>query len=67
MNKRDLITALAERADISKSSAEEVVDTVFDAMAAAFARGDGDDDGEHADDTPPWEDQASEPAAESAA
>ncbi len=37
------------------------------AERAAFARGDGDDDGEHADDTPPWEEPASEPAAESAA
>jgi len=41
MTKQQLVIALAERAGITKSSAELVVNGVFDSMSEALARGEG--------------------------
>lgn len=40
MNKGDLITAIADSADISKSSAAEALDATLGAIGEALARGD---------------------------
>ncbi len=41
MTKSELIDAVAERTQITKSRAEQVVNCVFDAMTAALERGEG--------------------------
>src|SRR5262245_5576533 len=41
MTKSELIEAVAQRSNITKSRAELVVNCVFDAMTAALERGDG--------------------------
>lgn len=40
MNKNDLITAVAERAGLTKSSATKAVDSTFDVIASALSKGD---------------------------
>ena len=40
MNKNDLILAVAERAGLTKSSAAKAVDSTFDVIASALAKGD---------------------------
>lgn len=40
MNKNDLISAVAEAADLSKADSEKAVTAVFDAIASAIARDD---------------------------
>lgn len=40
MNKNDLIAAVAERAGLTKSSAAKAVDSTFDVIASALAKGD---------------------------
>ena len=41
MTKSDLIATLAARSDITNSRAEQVVDTLFDAMSEALVDGEG--------------------------
>jgi integration host factor subunit beta len=41
MTKSELIDAVAQRTKITKSRAEQVVNTVFETMTAAMERGDG--------------------------
>ena len=41
MTKSELIDAVAERTQITKSRAEQVVNCVFDAMTASLERGEG--------------------------
>lgn len=41
MTKSELIDAVAQRTNITKSRAEQVVNTVFDTMTAAMERGEG--------------------------
>lgn len=41
MTKSELIDAVARRSKITKSRAEQVVNCIFDAMAASLERGDG--------------------------
>jgi DNA-binding protein HU-beta len=40
MNKTELISAVADRADVSKKEAEKVVASVFDSIADALKQGD---------------------------
>jgi integration host factor subunit beta len=41
MTKSELVDAIAARANLSKTRAEQVVNSVFDAMAEALKQGDG--------------------------
>jgi len=41
MTKSELIDAVAQKSNITKSRAEQVVNTVFDSMTAALERGEG--------------------------
>ncbi|SKA37662.1 HU family DNA-binding protein [Consotaella salsifontis] len=40
MNKNELVSAVAEKADLSKQQATQAVDAVFDAISGAMAKGD---------------------------
>ncbi len=40
MNKTDLVAAIAKKADISKSKAEEALNAMVDAVTAALKKGD---------------------------
>ncbi|MBS2938411.1 MULTISPECIES: HU family DNA-binding protein [Nocardioides] len=40
MNKRELVDAVAEKTDLSKSDAEKALDAVFGAVASALEAGD---------------------------
>jgi DNA-binding protein HU-beta len=40
VNKNDLITAVAERAGLTKSSATKAVDSTFDVITSALSKGD---------------------------
>ncbi|MBO0663421.1 HU family DNA-binding protein [Jiella sp. MQZ9-1] len=40
MNKNDLVSAVAEQAELSKQQAGAAVDAVFDAIEASMAKGD---------------------------
>lgn len=40
MNKNDLVSAVAEKADLSKQQATQAVDAVFDVLETTMAKGD---------------------------